>query len=217
MKFLAQYTGALQSDGYVAYDVFDQDEAITTYGCWAHARRYFVKALDSDPQQAPEAMELITQLYAIERHLRETKADAPQRRRYRQTEAAPALHSLKQWLEQNPGQPGTLWRKAAQCTLNWWGKLTRYPEAGRIELDSNLGENAIRPIALGRKNYLFAGSHAAANAAVIYSLSGTFLRQGGNPQEWLTDVLHCMPACKPEDIAELLPSRWRPTRINPPT
>ena len=217
VEFLAPFTGALQSDGYVAYDVFDQDDAITTYGCWAHARRYFVKALDSGAQRAPKAMELIQQLYAIERHLRENDADAPQRRRYRQTEAAPVLHSLKQWLEQNPGQPGTPWHKAVRYTLKRWEKLTRYVEDGRIEIDNNLVENAIRPIALGRKNYLFAGSHAAAaNAAVIYSLLGTCLLQGVNPEEWLTDVLHRIPTCKPEDIPELLPSRWRQTRINAP-
>ena len=149
-------------------------------------------------------MKRIQQLYAIERHLREKNADASQRRRYRQAEAAPVLHSLKLWLEQNPGQPGTPWHQAVQCTLKRWEKLICYLEDGRIELDNNLVENAIRPIALGRKNYLFAGFHAAeATAAVIYSLLGSCPQQGVNPEEWLTDVLHRKPTCKPEDIPDL--------------
>lgn len=208
--FLKGYAGALQSDGYVAYDAFDHLADIRAYGCWAHARRYFHEALESAPEQAGPVIEEIGKLYAIERVLREQGADADERHRMRQEQALPVLKDLKSYLEANPGLPKSPWGQAVGYALGRWQKLCRYVEDGRIELDNNLVENAIRAIALGRKNYLFAGSHAAARrAAVIYSLLATCKKHEVNPQKWLSDVLSRIPAHPMKAVHELLPHHWK--------
>ena len=216
-KFLANYQGALQTDGYVVYDAFDKEEAITTYGCWAHARRYFVKALTSELEYSTHALEQIRQLYAIEQRLRTQKATPEERRRVRQAEAVPRLRAFKQWLKNHPGTPGSLWAKAVQYVLNRWDKLYRYVFDGSVELDNNLVENSIRPIAVGRRGYLAMGSHEAAqDAAMIYSLLGSCVQQGVNPQHWLTDVLKRLPTHPKHQIHDLLPHHWKASRPNEP-
>ena len=213
VAFLEGYAGALQTDGYAAYNGFDKIASITTYGCWAHARRHVYNARTSDPARATHALEQIGQLYAIERALREKKASASHRVRVRQEESVPILKALKAWLEANQGFPRSPWGQAVAYSLNRWDRLCRYTEDGRIEIDNNLVENSIRPIALGRKNYLFAGSHAAAQrAAVIYSLLGTCKQHGVNPQEWLTDVLTRIPTHPMQQVRALLPHHWKALR-----
>jgi transposase len=208
--FLEGYAGALQSDGYGAYDAFDDLEQITAYGCWAHARRYFYEALDNAPDRAEHALAEIGRLYEVERVLREQEASPEERRRLRQEQAVPVLCRLKAYLEENPGLPKSPWGRAVSYSLGRWKKLCRYTEDGRIEIDNNLVENAIRPIALGRKNYLFAGSHAAAErAAVIYSLVATCKKHEVNPQLWLSDVLSRIPTHPMKRVHELLPHHWK--------
>lgn len=210
LAWLDGYEGALQTDGYAAYDAFERHAAITTYGCWAHARRYFFEARDSHPEEAGYALAEIAKLYDIERSLREQHATAAERRAARQEHAVPVLDGLKGWLASQRALPKSPLGKAVGYALNSWKKLTRYTEDGRIEIDNNLVENAIRPIALGRKNYLFAGSHAAAQrAAVIYSLLATCKAHEVNPQEWLADVLARIPTHPARQVAELLPHRWK--------
>ena len=208
LAFLDGYAGALQRDGYAAYDGFDKDPGITTYGCWAHARRYFHKALESEPERAGYVLEQLKALYAIERTVR---GEAPSvRRRVREREAKPLLDALKTWLEANGGLPRSVWGQAVRYTLTRWAKLVRYIEDGRVDIDNNAVERAIRPIAVGRKNYLFAGSHAAAQrAAVIHSLLGTCKLHGIHPQDWLSDVLSRIPTHPNKRISELLPHRWQ--------
>jgi len=204
-KFLQGYRGALQSDGYAAYDGFEKQ--LTLYNCWAHARRYFFEAQDNAKELAEHALLEIGKLYAIEREIRE--ATHEERKQVRQERALPILTRFKQWLKQNPGLPKSSWGKAVNYTLSRWDKLTRYTEDGQIEIDNNLVENAIRPIALGRKNYLFAGSHdAAQRAAVIYSLVATCKKHEVNPQQWLSDVLRRIPTHPHKQIDELLPHLW---------
>lgn len=208
-SFLQGYEGALQSDGYAAYDGFDTEETITHYGCWAHARRGFYEAQQNEPERAEHVLAQISQLYQIERGLREAEASPGQRRPERRARSVPLLEQIKTYLEAHPGLPKSPWGKAVRYTLKRWDKLTGYVEDGRIEIDNNGVENAIRPIALGRKNYLFAGSHEAAQrSAVLYSLLGTCKKQGVNPQVWLSDVLSRI-ACYPvKQVRELLPHRW---------
>lgn len=207
---LTSYSGALQSDGYVVYDGFDDRKDLISYGCWAHARRYFFEAQDSTPDRAAHALEQIGRLYQIERALRERQAQAEERRRLRQEEALPVLGRFKAWLEATPGLPKSPWGKAVHYSLGRWDKLRRYTEDGRIEIDNNLVENTIRPIALGRKNYLFAGSHAAAQrAAVLYSLLATCKKHEVNPQFWLSDVLDRIPTHPIRRVGELLPHHWK--------
>ena len=207
--FLKDYRGALQCDGYQAYEMYDKKKEVTIYNCWAHARRHFFNAQDNEAELAEEALERIGQLYEIESRLRNQRATPDVRSRLREKKAKPILEGFKSWLETNRGLPQSPWGKAVAYSLLRWDKLTRYIEDGRIEIDNNLVENAIRPIALGRKNYLFAGSHAAAQkAAVIYSLLATCKYHEVNPQEWLTDVLSRIATHPFKQIDDLLPHRW---------
>lgn len=213
-NFLQDYEGALQSDGYSVYDVYDQYPHITTYNCMAHARRYFFDAQDNAPELAAHALREIGRLYDIERELREQGSSPEDRKRMRQERALPILKRFKSWLGENPGLPRSPWGKAVHYSLARWDKLTRYIEDGRIEIDNNLTENVIRPIAIGRKNYLFAGSHnAAQRAAVIYSLLATCKKHDVNPYEWLTDVLGRIPTHPAKRVHELLPHRWVKVKV----
>ena len=179
--FLRGYAGALQTDGYAAYDAFELQRSITAYGCMAHARRKFYEAQGSEPDKAGYVLGQIKLLYDIERLLREeagkscSAAPGAPGAGPARTRGAEALA--------HPGLPRSVWGKAVRYMLTRWEKLTRFLSDGRIEVDNNLVENVIRPLAVGRKNYLFAGSHAAAErAAVVYSLLGTCKLHGVNPQ-----------------------------------
>ena len=206
--WLDGYKGALQSDGYRAYEHFDGLPGITGYGCWAHARRYFFEAKDNDAARAEYALREIKKLYAIERELAGSEPEA--RREARHERAVPVLDVFRVWLEANRGLPKSPWGKAVNYALARWEKLTRYTKDGHIEIDNNLVENAIRPIALGRKNYLFAGSHdAARRAAVIYSLLATCKKHDVNPQTWLADALARIPTHPHKQVADLLPHHWK--------
>lgn len=212
-QMLEKFSGFLQSDGYVVYDGFRSRTDITLVGCMAHARRGFEKALDSDRQRAQEALRRIQELYSIEQLAREQQLD-PQARKARRIElAVPLLDAFEQWLEEQQSQllPKSPMRKAIDYYLERREKLRIYTQDGSMEIDNNLVENAIRPMALGRKNYLFAGSHEAAQrAAMIYSLLGTCLKHQVNPFVWLRDVLSRLPNHPISQIAELLPHRWKP-------
>lgn len=156
----------------------------------------------------------IGELYDIERRLREEEASPEERARRRQEMAMPVLDALKAFLTNNPGLPKSPWGKAVAYTLTRWDKLTRYVHNGRLEIDNNLVENAIRPIALGRKNYLFAGSHdAAQRSAVIYSLLATCKKHSVNPQAWMADVLARIPTHPAKRVAELLPNNWEKSNV----
>ncbi len=122
----------------------------------------------------------------------------------------PVFEALKTWLEAQASLPKSPWEQAVRYTLKRWDKLRKYIEDGRLEVDNNGVENVLRPIALGRKNYLIAGSHAAAQrVAVIYSLLGTCKQHGVNPQEWLSDVLRRIPTQPKKRIQKLVPHRWQ--------
>jgi len=207
--FLNGYQGALQSDGYKVYDGYDKHVGVTTYNCMAHARRYFFDAQGSSPELSAHALNEIGLLYEVERELREGDLSPDERRRIRQQRSVPILERFKTWLQANEGLPKSPWGQAIHYSLARWEKLCRYCEDGRIEIDNNLVENAIRPIAIGRKNYLFSGSHdAAQRAAVIYSLLATCKNHDVNPYEWLTDVLTRIPTHPAKRVHELLPHRW---------
>ncbi|MEX2400893.1 MAG: IS66 family transposase [Rhodothermales bacterium] len=150
-RILKTYQGALRTDGYVVYEDFDRREGVITYGCWAHARRYFFEALKSAPDKAPCVLEEIQTLYEIERFLCEADPTPKNRRRVRQERAVPILRRIHTYLENNPGLPKSPWGQAVHYSLARWDKLTRYTDDGQIEIDNNLVENAIRPIALGRR------------------------------------------------------------------
>ena len=176
----------------------------------AHARRYFDKSLDSDKPRATHALDLIQKLYAVEKHAKEMTPE--QRKAIRQIKAMPILEQLKQWMDVQ--QPKVLPKspigKAISYTLTLWPRLVRYTQDGNWNIDNNPIENLIRPLALGRKNYMFAGSHEAAQrAAMMYSFFATCKMNDVNPSKWLKDVLQRIPDAKINNLEDLLPSNWK--------
>lgn len=174
----------------------------------AHARRYFEKALNNDRERASYGLSKMQELYAIERQAKEQELSYQNRYHLRQQKALPVLEELEGWLKANAGEvlPKSAISIAIAYTLKLWPRLKRYTEDGKWEIDNNMVENSIRPVALGRKNYLFAGSHEAAqNAAMIYSFLGTCKMNGIEPFEWLKQTLIKIPDCKISELEKLLP------------
>lgn len=212
-KCLKDFKGHLQSDGYEVYNAF-ASKTVTLLSCMAHARRKFDEALSNDKQRAEYVLTEIQKLYAIERKAKEANYTQEQRYTLRQQEATPILKALEQWmLNEYPSTlPKSAIGMAMQYSLQRWEKLSVYTTDGKLEIDNNLVENSIRPVALGRKNYLFAGSHKAAqNAAMLYSFMGTCKINNVNPYEWMSDVLNRIPSHPVNKLEELLPHKWKPT------
>ncbi len=214
---LKDFKGYLQTDGYVAYDDFDKREGITLMHCMAHARRKFSDALTNDKDRAAYALSLLQQLYVIERRIKQEGLDAPTTVQLRQQQAVPVLQTWKEWMTQQYPQvlPKSPIGQAISYCLPRWDKLSIYTTSAVLHIDNNPVENAIRPVAIGRKNYLFAGSHQAAQrAAMIYSLFATCRLHNINPYDWLKDVLERMHLYTTNNIAELLPHNWKKTDDN---
>lgn len=207
-EFLGSFSGALQADGYDAYLMFEKKEGITLLGCMAHARRKFEESLDNDHDRADAMLKQMQVLYGIERKARENNLSHEERYILRQTESLPVLNEMEAWLKEHILQtlPRSAIGKAIAYTLTMWPRLIRYIDDGRYEIDNNLIENAIRPVAIGRKNYLFAGSHEGAErAAMMYSLLGTCKRNNVEPFAWLKEVLTRISDHSILRLEELLP------------
>ena len=211
-EFLENFTGTLQSDGYAVYQNLTTKGDITLLGCMAHARRYFEKALDNDPRRADHVLLLIQKLYRIERKTKERKATVDVIKRYRLLYALPVLNEIEEYLktEKRNVLPKSSIGKAIAYTLNIFENLKQYVYNGKFEIDNNNIENAIRPLAIGRKNYLFAGSHQSAqNIAMFYSFFATCKTHNINPHAWLSDILNRIPEHKANKLHELLPQNWK--------
>jgi transposase len=211
---LKNYAGYLQTDGYKVYDGFESRKDIILL-CCAHARRYFEQALKNDKTRAEYALSQIRLLYAIERSCDEAQVTADERQKIRAANAAPILAELKKWMIINMTEvaPKSAIGKAIQYSLARWDKLEVYLTDGNLRIDNNLTENSIRPIALGRKNYLFAGSHESAQrAAVIYTFMSMCKRHEVNPYEWLSDILGRINQHPINRLEDLLPKRWKELR-----
>ena len=193
-RHLAGYRGVLQTDGYEAYKTLAKAGGVDLAFCWAHVRRYFHKELDQKiPEKTPiaaEALARIQKLYAVEAEIRGRSAE--ERRAVRQENSAPILEALKPWLAARLdllSKKSDL-SKAIKYTFNHWDGLNRFLNDGRIEIDSNTVERAIRPLTPGRKNHLFAGSEGGAEHwAILASLIATCKINDVEPQAYLTDVL----------------------------
>ena len=206
--FLKDFHGAIQTDGYSVYDSFEKPGKIKLLACMAHARRKFDKALDSDRQRAEQALKLFQPLYNIEHEARELNLSFDERKTARQEKSIKHLSELESWLKTNVVEvlPKSVMGQAIAYSLNLWPRLQRYIENGHWEIDNNLVENSIRPVALGRKNYLFAGSHEGAKrAAMMYSFLGTCKKNNVEPFTWLKDVLTIIPDWSILRLDELLP------------
>lgn len=210
IELLKPFKGYLQTDGYAVYEQYDTHPDITLLGCMAHARRYFVKAQSSDPNRAGHFLHQVQRLYDLERQLTESQADAEAIFLARQTKAIPILQQLANWMvEQYPQVlPKSAIGKAIHYAHTRWEKICRYTQHGHFRIDNNLIENRIRPLALGRKNWLFAGSHhAAQNTAIFYSILSSAILNGHNPYQYLFAVLTRLPDHPINKIHELLPHR----------
>ena len=209
---LKDFKGFLQTDGYVAYEDFEKREGITVLNCMAHARRKFVDAQQNDKSRCEHALTLFQELYAIERKAKQEDLSAEAILALRQEKSVPVLKELKEWMiaEYPKVLPSSIIGKALAYSLKRWEKLCIYTTDGRLCIDNNPVENEVRPLAIGRKNYLFAGSHdAAQRAAMIYSLLATCRLHNINPYEWLKDVLLRIPSHNVKNLAELLPQNWK--------
>lgn len=190
-EMLKDFKGYLQTDGYAAYETLDK-QRINLIHCMAHARRYFEQALDNDKERAEYVLKQMQKLYEVERICRDENYSYQQREEIRKEKSLPVLTELKQWLKENIMQvlPKSLIGKAIAYSFERWDKLSIYATNGKLEIDNNLIENQIRPVAIGRKNYLFAGSHDAARRhAMIYSFIATCKLRGIDPEKWFCDVL----------------------------
>jgi len=212
LDMLANFNGHIQVDGHSSYPVVERKLPISLLACWAHSRRKFVEAYEYDKNGVDEVLQLINSLYKIERDLREEKADHARRLDIRQQKSKPILTQIGSWMKDNAGKypPTSPVGKAIKYSANRWKELQVYITDGKFEIDNNLVENSVRPVALGRKNYLFAGSHEAAqNAAMMYSFFTSCRRNDVNPFEWLKDVLERIPDQSMKRLDELLTGRWK--------
>jgi len=212
MEFLESFQGVLQTDAYAGYNEILTWPGVKAGGCFAHARRKFYEAKDSDFARAEAALKIIGRLYAVEDKARgekpEDKLPPEERYKLRQAESVPIMKEIKAWLdtEVHKTLPKSAMGQAISYTLNIWNRLETYLTDGRFEIDNNLLENAIRPVALGRKNWLFAGSHdGAKRSAMIYSFVGTCAMQGIEPFEYLRNVIDKLPGHPQSRIDKLLP------------
>ena len=211
-KLIGGYRGAVQTDGYEVYESFENAPGKRMIGCWAHVRRKFVEALDEDRKYASEAIVYIGKLYKIEAEMREAGLSAEEVRERRQKESYPLIQEFEKWMDAvaDKFKPKSRMGKALVYTYTLLPRLSRYVLDGRYNIDNNGIENAIRPLALGRKNYLFAGNHdAAVRAAIVYSLFSSCKAAGIEARTWLEDILVRLPEHH-VDLEELLPGNWQP-------
>jgi len=214
-EFLKGYSGYLQADAYGGYDAFFKDPArgLIEVGCWAHARRYFHKALESDQPRMGPALLLIAQLYRVEKEARPLTAE--DRLRLRQLQSQPILEKLHNYLSEIQAEvlPKSPEGRAVRYTLKNWTALTRYCVDGDLQIDNNATERAIRGVAVGRNNWMFFGSdEGGKTAAVLRSFVVSCQRVGVDPFVWLKDILSRIADHPITRIAELLPHNWMPAQ-----
>ncbi|HMJ13102.1 MAG TPA: IS66 family transposase [Polyangiaceae bacterium] len=214
-SLLAGFKGILQSDAYGAYPHHEKTHAgVVRVGCWAHARRYFVEALGNHPKPARVVLRLIGRLYQLEAEWDEAKV-GDGRAALRQKHFARTLRWLHRIAVDQSRRALPKSQLGIACTylLNDWAALSAHPQHAVTRIDNNLVENAIRPSAIGKKNWLFIGHPAAGQrSAIIYSLVVSCQRHGKDPLAYLRDVLARLPAMtNRDDLAALTPARWQPS------
>jgi len=210
---LRNFQGYLQTDGYAGYHQFDTHPGITRLGCHAHARRKFEKAKGNDKPLAEVALRYYHRIYRVERLARRFKITGEALRELRQRISVPLLAEFKAWMVQEVQKAGhqSPIANAMGYALRNWEELCVYTTDGRLMIDNNLVENWIRPIAIGRKNFMFMGSHnGSRRSAMLYSLVLSCVLNGINPEEYFLDVLKRLPDTKRSELHTLLPNNWKP-------
>jgi len=217
-KILSEFRGYLQADAYPGYDKLFSSGRIFEVACWAHARRKFFDAKSTDPLRANLVMNLIRKLYAIERKAREAHdgvgMTADERFELRAIKAPPILAEILEILREDQMRvlPKSPIGKAINYALNNWDALICYLEDGRLAIDNNPAERAMRNVVIGRKNWLFAGSQRGGHAAAtIYSLIASAKRSGLDPFVYLRDVLIRISSHPRNQISDLFPDNWHPS------
>ncbi|MGF1564840.1 MAG: IS66 family transposase [Flavobacteriales bacterium] len=209
---LKNFKGIIQTDGYAGYNKSARSPEIDQIYCMAHARRGFEKALGNDADRAMHFLSEVQKLYDIERHMKEHGLRGEEKLNYRQLHAVPILNTLKIWLD---GQlrdvtPQSVIGKAILYSRERWEGLSAYSNYDYIEIDNNPVERSIRPMVIGHKNYLFAGSdESAERAACFYSFFITCRLHGVNPKAWIEDVFEKIEHIKPSQYHTLFPQNWR--------
>ena len=209
LSFLSGYEGYLQADAYAGYDELYQGGKVVEVGCMAHARRRFFEARTSDAARSHAAMAFIRKLYEVEHDVRNRSPE--DRCRIRRDRAGPLLQRFKEWLDQQRAAvlPKSPMGEAVGYARGQWSALTRYLEDPVLDIDNNLAERSLRCVAVGRKNWLFAGSDdGGRRAAVIYSLVATCKHHGIDPFAYLRDVLRRLPTWGDTPLQPLLPQNW---------
>lgn len=215
LRFLAGYKGYLQADAYAGYNAVYVSQEVIEVACWAHARRKFFDSMKSDEGRARVALAYIRSLYEVEKRGREL--DETQRRELRLAEAKPSLDAFKLWLDAESKKvlPKSPMGEAISYALTQWVALTRYLEEGLLEPDNNRAERALRRIAVGRKNWMFAGSdEGGRRAAIIYSLIASCAVLKLDPYAYLRDVLERLPSCSLADLQLLTPKAWKAAALD---
>ena len=212
VPMLGNFKGYLQTDGYAVYEKYGKKKDVIHLACWAHARREFEKALDNDKQRAEKALLLIQKLYAVERQAKQGRLSSQQIKELRLAESLPVINEFGKWIfeEIKTTLPKSQIGKAMAYAYARWDALSAYLYDGNLQIDNNLVENAIRPVSLGRKNYLFAGSHEAAQrAAMIYSFFAICKKHEVNPFRWLKHTLQNIMSINHKNIKNLYPQNYK--------
>lgn len=213
VPMLGTFKGYLQTDGYAVYEKYGKNKKeVTHLACWAHARRGFEKALGNDRPRAEKALLMIQELYKIERKGREEQLSADRIKELRLEGSLPIINELGKWIfeEIKSTLPQSQIGKAMTYAYARWDALSAYLNDGNLQIDNNLVENAIRPVALGRKNYLFAGSHdAAQRAAMIYSFFAICKKHEVNPFQWLKYTLENIMSINHKNLKDLYPQNYK--------
>lgn len=214
LSLLKDFRGAMQTDGYAVYEMYEYKKGVLPLGCWAHARRKFSESLKNDEARAAYALEQIGLLYEVEREADDKNLSHEERAGLRESHAYPIMVAFEKWLvnEYDKVLPKSPIGQAIKYCHRVFHRLSRYHLDGRYRIDNNLAENDLRGLAVGRKNYLFCGNHdSAEDAAVMYSLLGCCKAAGVNYRDWMVHVLshiHDYDEDYTMDLAELLPENW---------
>lgn len=213
------YTGVFQTDCCSSYLSFAAGENIDHAGCNAHSRRYFEEALNSDRKNAEHMLKLYQKLFNIEKEAKDKHMTFDERFVYRNEKSRPVIKTMKTWLNEKVATeiPKGRLGKAITYTLNHWKELTAFLNNGIIELSNNWIESVIRLLAMGRKNFMFAGSVSGAhNLAIAYSIMATCKLNGINPYDYVLSALEQLPARKANNVNDLIPTEWdRSIKNNP--
>jgi transposase len=209
-NWLRDYRGYLQADAYGGYDGIYAGGGVREVACWAHARRKFFEAKETDGKRATQMLTFVRELYAVEDQAKEATAD--ERRALRQAQSVPILAEIKTWLdaESQVVLPRSEMGLAIGYVLNQWDALCIYTTEGFLNIDNNAAERALKRVAIGRKNWLFAGNdYAGGTAARLYSLIASAERHGLDPQRYLTSVLAKLPFAPDSELDQFLPDVWK--------